>query len=117
MTDNERRRTRIGVACAVVVVLFVGFWIFGQEVSADPELEAPPIAAALYPGSWAPVPRGIAWLIAGAAAVGFDLLVMAPRALTARGRRFAVIAAVITGGSFAIFAVGTFVEADWSVIH
>ncbi len=117
MQVDHRARTRIGVACALVVLAFVAFWIFGQEVSADPSLEAPPLAEALYPGTWPPVPRGIAWLIAGAAAVGFDLLVMVPRAETRFGRRAAQVLGTITGASFLAFAIGTFFAADWSVIH
>lgn len=114
---SERARTRLGAACAVAVIAFVAFWIFGQEVSADPTLEVPVVAAALYPGTWPPFVRGVAWLIAGAAAVGFDLLVMVPRAHSRAGRRTAVALAALTGAAFAIFAAGTFAQAGWSVIH
>lgn len=114
---GPRTRTRLGVGCVLISIAFVGLWFVGQEASADPTLNVPDVVAYLYPGTWPPAARGLLWLFVGATAVGFDLLVMYPRAQTRAGRAGVVAAGAITGSSFGAFAIGSFAGAPWSVIH
>lgn len=114
---TTRARTRIAVTGIVVSLFYVLFWFVGQEASSDPTLSVPGLVAALYPGTWHPVARGILWLVVGASWVWFDLAVMHPRAQTRAGRAAVIVAAGVTGVCFLVFAIGSFVAAPWSVIH
>ena len=110
-------RRQLLTACLLVLFAFLGLFLVGQTVSTDPTLEVPTLAERLYPGTWPPVARGFLWLIAGAAAVGFDLFVVRPIVETRRGEIMVVVSAVITGGSFLAFAIASFLGAAWTVIH
>ncbi len=110
-------RTGLGIACALVLVGVVVLWLVGQDASADPTLQVPSLIERIYPGAWHPFARGTLWLVTGAAAVGVDLLFARPIAETRRGEIATVILAVITGASFLAFSIGSFLGADWSVIH
>lgn len=114
---SERTKTRLGLACVLISLAFIALWFIGQEVSADPTLDVPGIVANLYPGSWPEAARGVLWLLVGVTAVGFDLLIVYPNARTRFGRTGLIAAGAITGLSFLIFAVGSFVGAPWSLIH
>ncbi len=110
-------RTGLGIACALVLVGFVALWLVGQDASADPALQVPSLVERLYPGAWHPIARGALWLLTGSAAVGVDLLFARPIAETRRGRIMVLVMAAITGGCFLAFSIGSFLGADWSVIH
>lgn len=114
---SNRTRTRLGIACVLVSLAFIAFWFIGQEASADPTLDVPGFVAGLYPGTWPPVARGMLWLFVGATAVGFDLIIMYPRAQTRAGRTGVATLAAMAGASFGAFAIGSFAGAPWSVIH
>lgn len=108
---------RLGFVCVGISLAFLALWFVGQEASSDPTLQVPALLERLYPGTWHPFARGVLWLFTGATAVWLDLAVMAPRAASAAGRRAAVALAIVSGASFAAFAVGSFIAAPWSVIH
>lgn len=110
-------RTGLGIACALVLVGFVVLWLVGQDASADPTLQVPTLVERLYPGAWHPFARGSLWLATGAAAVGVDLLFARPITETRRGEIGILILTAITGASFLAFSIGSFLGADWSVIH
>lgn len=107
----------MGIACAAALIVFVVLGLLGQDASADPTLQVPSLVERLYPGAWHPIARGILWLLTGAAAVGIDLLFARPIAENRRGEVTVLVSAVVTGISFLTFAVGSFLGADWSVIH
>jgi hypothetical protein len=109
-----RARAALAAGCVLLVAGFVAVWILGQQATGATEPDS--FLIRLYPGTWPPVARGFLWLIVGAAAVVFDLLVL-DIAETRRGRRMIAAAAVVTGACFLVFAVASFVSAPWSVIH
>lgn len=114
---SRRRFTRLIVVCMILSVGFIILWFVGQEASADPTLEAPAFLVKLYPGTWPPVGRGFLWLFVAATTVGFNLTVMYPRAETKAGRIGLGITTGVTVTCFIAFAIGSFANAPWSVIH
>lgn len=107
-------RAAVAVACLLLVAGFVGIWILGQNATGATVPDT--FLVHVYPGTWPPAARGILWLVVGAAAVVFDLL-MLDIAETERGRTLLLAGAGMTGTCFLIFAVGSFASAPWSVIH
>lgn len=111
-----RRRTVAGTACAVVVLALSSLWFAGLEAGSPGAVRAH-APSRLYPGAWPPAARGFLWLAAGAAAVGFDLLIVRARAETQRGKDLATAFALVTGIAFLVISIASFADASWSVIY
>src|SRR5207249_2842270 len=106
-----RRRTIAGVVSACVVLVLVGLWLAGREAGPGPAVSAViRRPSRIYPTTWPPALRGVTWLVAGVAAVVFDLIVVREGAETDRGRDFATAFAVVTGLAFFAFAVTSFLN-------
>ena len=106
---RPRARRAIGIACALAVLALAGLWFAGLDAGSPGVVGAPP-PSRVYPQTWPPGVRGIAWLAAGAAAVAFDVFIVRAGAETQRGRDLAGAFAIVTGVAFAALAIGAFVS-------
>jgi hypothetical protein len=96
--------------CALLVLAFCVFWFVGLD-RGRPGTVGPGQPSRVFPEMWPPVARGLLWLFAGVAAVGFDLLVVRAGAETERGRDLAAAFALVTGLAFLGFAIASFTNA------